>query len=99
MIKCDSCGKDRINVKSAIVNGRYYKSICSFCIGDSETDDEISSNAVGYDRRRNYEDNAQDTIQPYDANGKPRVEFLRLYPEAAAKVFSKQQISDLKRKI
>lgn len=96
---CESCGKNRTNVKSAMVNGKYYKNICSRCIGQSEADDELSSNAAGFDRRRNYEDNAQDTIQPYDANGKPRSEFYRLYPQAAEKVFSQEQINELKRKI
>lgn len=97
LIRCEHCGKDRLNVKTAIVKGQYYKAICSHCIGDA--DDEISSNAAGYERRRGYEDNAQDTIQPYDANGKPRAEFLRLYPEAAAKVFGDATVEQLKRKI
>jgi hypothetical protein len=79
-----------------MVNGRYYKVICAACLGDS--DDDVSSNAAGYDRRRGYEDNAQDTIQPYDANG-PNAEFLRLYPTAAKKVFSQSQIDELKRKL
>jgi hypothetical protein len=97
MTKCLSCGKERLNVKTAFVNGHYYKAICAFCLGDS--DDEVSSNAAGYERRRGYEDNAQDTIQPYDANGKARVEFLRMYPTAASKVFDKKTINELKRKI
>jgi hypothetical protein len=95
---CESCNTMK-HTRTAMVNGKYYKHICSRCIGESEADDGISSNAAGFDRRRNYEDNAQDTIQPYDANGKPRVEFYRLYPEAAGKVFSQEQINDLKRKI
>lgn len=94
---CESCGKNRINVKTAIVNGRYYKCICSWCIGDS--DDDISSGVASYDRRRGYEDNAADTIQPYDADGKPNVEFLRLYPRTGLKVFGKETAERLKRKI
>ena len=42
---------------------------------------------------------AQDTVQPWDANGKPNVEFFRLYPESAAKQFSASEIEELKRKI
>lgn len=80
-----------------MVGGRYYKAICSNCLGLAE--DDISSNAAGYDRRRGYEDNAADTIQPYDADGNPNVEFLRLYPKAGAKVFGKQVTERLKRKI
>lgn len=98
MTKCDSCGKERINLKTAYIKGKYYKHICSFCVGEYEEDDTISSNAAGYDRRRGYEDNAQDTIQPYDANG-PNPEFARLYPEQAKKVFKPDVLKQLKRKI
>lgn len=94
---CESCGKERLNTKTALVNGKYYKNICAHCLG--EFDDDISSGSAGYERRRGYEDNAQDTIQPYDANGKPRVEFARLYPQAALKVFGPEVMQQLKRKI
>lgn len=97
MNTCESCNKEYIHTTTAYINGKYYKSICGFCLGMGE--DSISSGAAGFDRRRNYEDNAQDTIQPYDANGKPRVEFLRLYPEAALKVFGQAKVDELKRKI
>lgn len=80
-----------------MVGGKYYKSICDNCLDSS--DDDLSGNAASYERRRGYEDNAQDTIQPYDANGKPRVEFLRLYPAAALKVFGPKVVEELKRKI
>jgi hypothetical protein len=41
----------------------------------------IFSNAAGYERRRGYEDNAEDTIQPYDANGKAKQQnFLGFIP-------------------
>lgn len=84
-------------MRTAMLAGRYYKQICASCLGSN--DDELSGNAASYERRRNYEDNAQDTIQPYDANGKPRSEFYRLYPQAAGKVFNKDQINDIRRKI
>jgi hypothetical protein len=94
---CESCKQERLNIKTAVVNGKYYKAICANCLGDSV--DDVSSNAAGYERRRGYEDNAQDTIQPYDPNGKPRSEFFRLYPEAAEKVFSKEELEQVRRKI
>jgi hypothetical protein len=79
------------------VGGRYYKIICLNCLGQSDND--FSGGSASYERRRGYEDNAQYTIQPYDANGKPRVEFYRLYPEAALKVFGKEKVEELKRHI
>jgi hypothetical protein len=94
--KCDSCMEIRPNCVTAMVDGIYFKSVCGNCLGKNE--DIISSNAAGYERRRGYEDNAQDTIQPYDANG-ANPEFLRLYPAQAHKVFNKDTIENLKRKI
>lgn len=93
---CESCGTMK-HTRTATVQGIYYRHICGRCLGES--DDGVSGNAASYERRRGYEDRAQDTIQPYDANGKPRVEFLRLYPEAALKVFGKARVDELKRKI
>lgn len=95
--ECESCHQLKAVTRTALVAGKYYRNICDNCLGAGN--DELSSNAAGYSRRRTYEDNAHETIQPYDANGQPRVEFLRLYPAAAAKVFSKDEIAKLKRKI
>lgn len=81
-----------------MVDGKYYRNICTDCIGSAEADDSISSGGAGYDRRRGYEDNAHDTIQPYDANG-PNPEFARLYPRQAEKVFDGKTLDKLKRKI
>lgn len=94
---CQSCHKQYSHTNTALVGGKYYKSICDNCLGDSEND--ISGNAASYERRRGYEDYAQDTIQPYDANGKPRVEFLRLYPDSALKVYDPEVVAELKRQI
>lgn len=97
MKKCESCGKQKSETTSAVVEGHYYRCICPDCLGQSiET---MSSNVAGYERRRQYEDYAQDTIQPYDANGKPRSEFYRLYPQTAEKMFKPDEIAEIKRKI
>lgn len=96
MSKCESCEAPNVPLKTAVVDGKYYKGVCGRCLHDNTN--EVSSNAVGFDRRRQYEDFAQDTVQPYDAAG-PNVEFYRLYPEAAAKVFSPEVIDKLKHKL
>lgn len=93
--KCHSCLKNKPNTKTAIVNSIYYPHICNSCLGQ----DEVSSNAASYDRRRGYEDNAQDTIQPYDAAGNPRLEFLRMYPIQARRVFGPKIVEELKKKL
>lgn len=94
--KCQACRRKQL-VKAAYFDGKYYKAICGNCLGSSI--DDISGNAASYERRRSYEDYAQDTIQPYDANGQPRVEFARLYPDAAKKTFGLQTFNELRSKI
>lgn len=94
MNRCESCGEMKPTNK-AYVNNRYYRAICADCMPVTD----FTSSAVGYDRRRQYEDNAQDTIQPFDAAGKPNPEFYRLYPTAARKTFSKDEIDQVKRKL
>lgn len=96
MSSCQSCQAPNVPLKTAVVDGKYYKDICRPCLGDNTN--EVSSNAAGFDRRRQYEDYASDTVQPYDEKG-PNAEFLRLYPKAAAKVFQPDVIEELKRKI
>jgi hypothetical protein len=84
---------------SAVVNGKYYENITREELATLTGGDSLSTGYQGYDRRRQYEDHAQDTVQPYDAAGKPRAEFYRLYPDAAQKVFSKDEIKQVKRVI
>lgn len=93
---CESCHKPKVDTVSAVVGGIYYHNVCQRClVGDV---DQISGNAASFDRRRGYEDNAQDTIQPYDAKG-PSQEFARLYPDKAKQVFKPDVLAELKRKM
>jgi hypothetical protein len=94
--QCESCHKLKANTRTAIVAGKYYKVICSDCLG--KTEDTVNSRNAGYTRRREFEDYAADTIQPYDAKG-PNPEFYRLYPKQAEKVLTKDEIEQVKRKL
>jgi len=94
MTKCLSCRKPVANLMAAVVEGQYYPGICANCLGN----ETLSSGAASYERRRGYEDNAQDTVQPYNAVG-PNLEFLRLYPETAKKVFTPDELEELRRKL
>jgi hypothetical protein len=95
-MKCDVCHKVKDGV-SAIANGDYYPSICRECISELSSG-SISSGSASFDRRRGYEDNAQDTVQPYNASG-PNAEFYRLYPTQALKVFTPAEIEQVKRQL
>lgn len=81
---------------SAIINGVYYPSITRKEMDELTHNSSFSSGAQSNERRRQYEEHAQDTVQPYDAAGKPRAEFYRLYPEQASKVFTKDEITQVK---
>lgn len=83
---------------SSVVNGKYYPSITRAELAALQSDSLPSSGAASFDRRRTYEDHADETIQPYNAAG-PNAEFLRLYPESAEKVFNKETIEKLKSKL
>lgn len=95
---CLNCNQEKHSstFKTAVVGGVYFKHICNDCL--SVPLDGVSSIAASHERNRQYEDNAQDTIQPYDAAG-ANPEFLRLYPDAAKKTFSPEVIEQLKRKL
>lgn len=83
---------------SALINGVYHSNITKAELAQLSSG-SLSSGAQSYDRRRQYEDHAQDTVQPYDAAGNPRAEFYRLYPRQAEKVFSKAEIERVKRQL
>lgn len=53
---------------------------------------------MGWAQRRDYEDVADDAVQPYNANG-PNSEFYRLYPDNAAKILTPEEIEWCKRQI
>jgi hypothetical protein len=86
------------NTISAYINSKYYPAITRSELNALQTDSQFSSGHQGFDRRRQYEDLAQDTVQPYDAKG-PNSEFYRLYPKQAEKVFTKEEIEEVKRKL
>lgn len=83
---------------SAVINGVYYPDISKAELSELSSV-SFSSGAQGFDRRRTYEDNAQDTVQPYDAGGNPRPEFFRLYPSQAQKIFTKSEIDQVKKQL
>lgn len=83
---------------SALLNGRYYSRVCRICLNSMSGDNGFSSGAQSFDRRRQYEDNAQDTVQPYNAHG-INPEFYRLYPVQAEKIFTKAEIEQIRRKL
>lgn len=87
---------DRI---STYINGKYHKNITRAELARLQGDYSFSYGAQSNERRRGYEEFAQDTVQPYDAAGKPRSEFYRLYPQQAAKVFTKDEIEEVKRQL
>lgn len=92
---CERCNRNEDTV-SALVEGEYYRAICSPCLGDIGKLSAASSGHQGYARRRDYEDVADEAVQPYNAKG-PNPEFYRLYPKQAEKIFEPHEIEEVKR--
>jgi hypothetical protein len=84
---------------SAYIDGEYYPSITRSDLALLESAGAFSSGVASFERRRQFEDNAQDTVQPYDAAGNPRPEFYRLYPAQAERTFSKADIERVKKQL
>lgn len=95
-----ACIVCRINEAThmATVDGMYYPKLCSGCLTKLRGDSSFSYGAQSHERRRGYEDMAQDAVQPYNAKG-PNSEFYRLYPRQAEKIFTKDEIEQVKRQL
>lgn len=95
---CSSCLRNT-QVVSAIMNGVYYRGICRLCLRGRQSDSSFSSGYQRHDRNRQWEDYAQDTVQPYDASGNPNPEFYRLYPDRASLTLTEDEIKVVKKQI
>ncbi len=82
---------------SVYINGKYYSSITKAELAALQPDSAMSSGSASFNRRREYEDYAQDTVQPYNASG-PNPEFYRLYPDKAPKIFTNEEMAMLRSK-
>lgn len=83
---------------SAYINGKYYPSITRQELLALQSESSPTSGAASFDRRRGYEDHADETVQPYTASG-PNTEFFRLYPRQAAKIYQPEVIERLKKQL
>lgn len=95
MAKCELC--DNEGVKSAIIREFYYKSLCFADYDFLVKNEAVSSGQAEYNRGRDHEDHLADVIQPYNGDGSISQEFLKLYPEQSAKMFSREQIDHAER--
>jgi hypothetical protein len=97
MSECILCHKSSDTI-SAIIDGEYYSGICRSCINSLQPNTRLSAGHQGWMQRRDYEDVADDAVQPYNASG-PNPEFYRLYPKQSEKILTKDEIEQVKRKI
>lgn len=94
-MKCENC-QIRDSVKSSIIIGHYYRNICQQCYDNLTAIQSGSSGQAEYDRGRDAEEHEADMRQPY-TDGKPDIEFIKLYPETARKLFNEEQINTAER--
>ena len=93
MANCDKCTRRKGTV-SGVMRGVYYKNLCKFCLTGGQ---EVSSGQASFNRQRDLEDHAQDMVQPF-VGGRANSDFIRLYPDSAKNLFTKDEIADAFRK-
>lgn len=93
-MKCEVCSNSAD--RSSIIGGRYYKAICNDCYDKLADGTGPSSGQAAYDRDRDAEEHEADTRQPY-TDGKADIDFIKLYPETAKKMFSDDEIRQAER--
>lgn len=94
-MKCEVCKKHEAS-KSSVIADYYYKNICGWCYTKLTKFNSPSSGSAEYDRGRDSEEHEADQRQPY-TDGKPDATFIHLYPEAAAKLFTQEEIDQANR--
>lgn len=91
MIKCTVCKEQEGNV-SGVIKGQYIDEVCRDCFDRLLTDQSVSSGWADYMRSRDFEDNQADLVQPYTKDGTVNSDFVKLYPDKAANMFSEQEL-------
>lgn len=76
---------------SAIVQGTYYRSVCSSC----KAQPNVSSGHARWERSIDAEDHEFDIMQPYGADGKPNAQFVKAYPRQSAALFSQEEMDKI----
>lgn len=88
--KCNRCNLNRSAI-SGIITGKYYRELCWDCYDALQAAQRPSSGLASYNRQRDVEDNQAALAQPY-VGGKPNPEFIQIYPEKAAEMFTADEM-------
>lgn len=94
MITCVIC-KTATATHSGVVNGTYYKHVCSACLTKKN---RVSSGHARWSRTIDTEDHQADLMQPFNADGTLNVDFARMYPTQAEAIFTPEQLDRALRK-
>lgn len=85
---CLKCHKNQSS-HSAVVNGVYYKHICDDCLSGAS---QVSSGHARWNRSVDLEDHQFDLAQPYNADGSPNADFIKMYKKQSEALFSKEDM-------
>lgn len=91
MAKCSECLREDGSI-TAVIQGRYYPSLCGACKARLNAGQAVSSGAARWSRTIDLEDHEADIQQPHNADGTPNGRFCRLYPDKAKYLFTDEQI-------
>jgi hypothetical protein len=87
---CQITDCTRPSARSAIIVGKYYSRICAVHYGIMMRAQAPSSGHAVYNRQRDFEDHQSDAVQPYDKEGNPHPDFIKLYPDKAREMWDEE---------
>lgn len=90
MANCDGCNKVA-ELTGAVLGGRFGH-YCAGCIAGAVRNDD--PRLAQYERDRDLDAHAADILTPWTQRGKPHKDFIRLYPEEAKQIFTKEELEN-----
>lgn len=89
--QCDICHTKSNNLRALVSNGQFYQGVCDVCRGGSN----LVPMDAAYQKARDREDYAKETLQPYDADGKPNKDFFIAYPHLQEDMLTPEERAEI----
>jgi hypothetical protein len=86
---CDSCGSKEHTI-TAVINGKFGQ-YCNNCRQGATRQANVGSAQYARDRDRDAHEIG--LVQPWDRQGNPNKEFMRLYPDESKEMFTEEEFN------
>lgn len=87
---CSGCAVDK-STQTAVIRGQFGV-YCKSCI--STVDRHSSAASAGHSRQVDREIHAKDLLQPWNLDNTPNREFIRVYPDQAKDMYSREELEN-----